>query len=93
MTLVSMIDLLAVLRPDVDADIVCVRLRGGATYVLSIREILCEGVLWTRFERESDGTTRAMLYSDRRDVPAEAITSIRAAKFAEFVGSASVGSR
>ena len=92
MTLVSMIDLLAVLRPDVDADIMCLRLRSGATYVLSIGEILREGDLWARFERDADGTTRAMLYSDSRDVPTEAITSMRAAKFAAFVGSASVGS-
>lgn len=87
-----MIDLLAVLRPDVDADIMCFRLRGGATYVLSIREIVCGGDLWTRFEQDADGTTRAMLYSDSRDVPTEAIISMRAAKFAEFVGSAFVGS-
>ena len=40
MTLVSMIDVLAILQPDVDADVVLVRFSGGASHALAIREII-----------------------------------------------------
>ena len=86
MKLVSMIDVLAVLRPGVDVDLVCLRLRGGATFVLSIREILHDGDLWLRLDQDADGGSSATLQSGRRDVPSEAVTSMRTVRFAEFVG-------
>ncbi len=91
MTLVSMIDVLAVLRPDVDADILLVRLQGGSTHAVSIRQILADGDLSVRLECGADGSTRATLHSGASPVPSATITSLQAVTFAAFVAAPSMG--
>ena len=86
MTLVSMIDVLAILQPDVDADVVLVRFRGGASHALSIREIIRGDDYRMRLDRRDDGSIRATLHSNVRPVPSVAVTSLRTVTFAEFVG-------
>ena len=69
MTLVSMIDVLAVLQPDVDADMILVRFRGGACHAIAIREVVRGDDYLMRLERRDDGSIRATLDSKVRPVP------------------------
>jgi hypothetical protein len=86
MTVVSLIDVLADLRPDVDADILLVCLCGGATHALTIREIVRGAAVGLRLERAADGSLRAALRSDLGWESNWAVASLRAVTFTEFVG-------
>jgi hypothetical protein len=86
MTVVSLIDVLADLRPDVDADVLLVRLAGGATHALTIRAIARSEDVGLRVERVADGSLRATAHSDAGWEPSRAVESFRAVTFAEFVG-------
>lgn len=93
MTVVSLIDVLADLRPDVDADVLLVRLAGGATHALTIRAIVHGEDVGLRMDRAADGSLRAMVDSDVGWEPSRAVDSLRAVTFAEFVGGPARGSR
>ncbi|HYN34538.1 MAG TPA: hypothetical protein VES40_18085 [Ilumatobacteraceae bacterium] len=86
-----MIDVLALLRPAVDADLLLVRLLGGATHAVSIRQILADGDLSLRLDCGPDGSTRATLHSSASLVPSATITSLQAVTFAAFVAAPSMG--
>jgi hypothetical protein len=88
---VSMIDLLALLRLHVDAELLLVEFVNGASRAIRISEIVerdaigielrvrtrpgCSGAVWSAHLRSSDSAS------------ASAIASIRALSFAAFVGS------
>jgi hypothetical protein len=93
MTVVSLIDVLADLRVDVDADVLLVRLAGGATHALTIRAITCGEDVGLWVERVADGSLRATVHSDTGWEPNRAIESFRAVTFAEFVRGPARGSR
>lgn len=92
MTLVSMIDVLAILQPDVDAEVVFVHFIDGASHAIAIREIIRGDEYRMRLDHDDDGSVRATLHSNRRPVPSVAVSSIRTVTFAEFVGASSLGS-
>ena len=92
MTFVSMIDVLAILQPDVEADVVLVRFRGGASHAIAIREIIRDDEYRMRLDRRDDGSISATLHSNVRPVPSAAVTSLRTVTFADFVGAPSAGS-
>jgi hypothetical protein len=93
MTVVPLIDVLADLRPDVDADVLLVRLCGGAIHALTIREIVRGGDLGLRMEREADGSLWATSRSASASASSRAVESLRTVTFAEFVGAPARGSR
>jgi hypothetical protein len=93
MTVVSLIDVLADLRPDVNADILLVRLCGGATHALTIREIVRGEDVGLRMERGVDGSLRAALRSDLGWEPDWGVASLHTVSFAEFVGASARGSK
>ena len=86
-----MIDVLAILQPDVDADMVLVRFCGGASHAIAIRDIIRDDEYRIRLDRKDDGSIRATLHSNVWRLPSVAVTSIRTVTFAEFVGAPSAG--
>jgi hypothetical protein len=90
MTVVSLFDVLADLRPDVNADVLLVRLAGGATLALTIRGIVRGASCGLRMERDADGSLRTTLHSEWES--SRAVESLRTVTFAEFVGVPTRGS-
>jgi hypothetical protein len=86
MTVVSLIDVLADLRPDVDADILLVRISGGATHALRIHEIVHGADDGLRLDRDASGVMRATVRSDRLSESSLVVESLRTVTFAQFVG-------
>jgi hypothetical protein len=86
MTDVPWIDVLAELRPDVDADILLVGLCGGAIHALTIREIVRGADGGLRIDRDAGGVIRATLRSDRLSGSSRVVESLRTLTFAQFVG-------
>ncbi len=93
MTVVPLIDVLADLRPDVDADVLLVHFCGGATHALTIRAIVRGEDVGLLMEREADGSLWATLRSASVWEPSRAVESLRTVTFAEFVGAPARGSR
>jgi hypothetical protein len=91
MTAVSLIDVLAELRPDVDAEVLLVRLSGGAVHALTIRAIVRGEDVGLLMEREADGSLWATLRSASVWEPSRAVDSLRSTTFAEFVGASARG--
>jgi hypothetical protein len=93
MTAVSLIDVLADLRPDVDDDVLLVRFFDGGTHAVTIRAIVRGEGVGLRIDRQADGSLRATLQSDGGWEPSRVVESLWTVPFAEFVGASARGSR
>lgn len=88
--LVPMVDVLAMMRLDADADIVLASHRGGASSALTVRQIVenRELYLFLQIRRRVGGSTASVvprLWS-LGDGPSAPVESLRALTFAAFVG-------
>ena len=87
--LVPLVDLLALVRIDADAEVVLVNAHDGASWALRMPEIIDGDDLFLQLQvRAGDPTLRdwsAMLWS-RSAGPSMSVATIRATSFASFVG-------
>ena len=85
---VSMVDVLAILRLPADAEIVCIRHLSGATTALRVAELLHCHHMWLEVTNPSDALVdeppQAHLCS--LGAPASPIASVDTMTFASFVG-------
>ena len=88
--LLSMIDVLAIMRLSADAEVLIVRFRDGASHALRVPDIVVDdGVflhLQVREQVGADGAAWSARLWSRKAGASESIVSISAMSFASFVG-------